>query len=198
MVVFQDAVAKKAHYRKFGIAARRARTTSRPWPRSVAPVRPAPRSVGGGVRRGLRGAAEPRGRSTAARGSSRRRLRRCRLRPAARRGDPLAKREEESSCPGCPTRSCSTAARRAPAPPADPRRGASLRPRLPPAAARRAPRVDLRRAAASGRPDGGRSSSTSAPRSDPRGDPGGGQGVPGLPAKTARAIYAQLHKAGRG
>jgi excinuclease ABC subunit C len=24
------------------------------------------------------------------------------------------------------------------------------------------------------------------------------EGVPGMPAKTARAVYAQLHKAGRG
>ena len=31
----------------------------------------------------------------------------------------------------------------------------------------------------------------------PRSDPGGAGGVPGMPQKTARSIYAQLHKAGR-
>jgi excinuclease ABC subunit C len=79
MVVFQDAVAKKAHYRKFGVRrldgpddfAAMAEVVSRRFARLERPDRRR-------VRRVVCGDAEPRRRSTAARDSCRRRSRRCR------------------------------------------------------------------------------------------------------------------------
>ena len=78
MVVFEDAVAKKAHYRKFGVRgldgqddfAAMAEVVSRRFARLEKPV-------SDGLRRLVRGGAEPRRRSTAARASCRPRWRRC-------------------------------------------------------------------------------------------------------------------------
>ena len=104
MVVFQDAMPKKAHYRKFGV-----RGVERPGRLRVdgggghAPLRAPARRDGRGVRRVVRGDAEPRRRSTAERASSRRRWRRCRRYDLPRVAViSLAKREEEVFVPGRP------------------------------------------------------------------------------------------------
>ncbi len=113
----------------------------------------------------------------------------------------LAKREEEVFVPGRPEPIVLDAVLAGPpAPPADPRRGAPLRARLPPPAARVArARVDPRRAT--------RRRAGPPPRAYPAlrlagADPRRGseelEGVPGVPAKTGRQIYAALHKAGEG
>ena len=61
MVVFQDAIAKKAHYRKFARPrARRPGRLRRDGGGRLAPLRAAARRHGGRLRRGLRGDAEPR------------------------------------------------------------------------------------------------------------------------------------------
>ena len=140
MVVFQDALPKKAHYRKFGMRAltgpddfaamaevvsrrfaRLADVTAEDYDESFAP--------GAEPRRHRRrqGAAVGGARGDAG------------VRPAARRGD-LAREARGGDLPAAPARS--GAARPPLAGPAaaaaDPRRGAPLRARLPPAAARRA------------------------------------------------------------
>ena len=149
MVVFQDAVAKKAHYRKFGIkglgGAGRLRGARGG---GLAAVRPDARRGGRGVRRVVLGNTE-----------SRRRRRGqgavvggvggdAGVRPAARGGD-LAR---EAGGGGVRSRPPGADRARpalcgAPAPAADPRRGASLRARVPPPAARlEGEGVDLRHA----------------------------------------------------
>ena len=112
----------------------------------------------------------------------------------------LAKREEEVFVPGVgasrparpPRPGAAAAAARA-------RRGAPLRARAPPSPARHARvRVDLRRARRDrAGADAVRSSGTSArptASSPPRREEL--EGVPGLPARTARAVYDQLHRTG--
>ena len=166
-----------------------------------AAVRPDARRRGRGVRRVVRGNTEPRGRrrrqGTAlggARGDAG-------VRPAPR-GRDLARQAGRGGLRPGPARAdrARPARARAPAAPADPRRGAPVRARLPPAAARlEGEGVDLRHAArASARPGGARSSSTSArpSGSSPR-RRRSSRACPGMPQKTARSIYAQLHKAGR-
>ena len=116
MVVFEDAVPKKAHYRKFGVrGAGRARTTSRRW-REVISRRFARLARAGRaerLRRGLRGGAEPRRdrrRQGPALGGARGD---AGVRPAARRRDRAREaRWRRCSCRAAPTRSCSTATRR--------------------------------------------------------------------------------------
>ena len=114
----------------------------------------------------------------------------------------LAKREEEVFVPGRPDPIVLDARLgRAPAPPADPRRGAPVRARLPPAAARDASSFgsifdDLQgvgpvRRRALLQHFGSAERLLEASQEEL-------EGVPGVPAKTARQIYAQLHKAGRG
>ena len=113
----------------------------------------------------------------------------------------LAKRVEEVFLPGRPEPvRAARRTRRAPAAPAPPRRGAPLRDHLPPLAPRRGrARVDVR-------PARGRRAGAPAGAAPPLrlGRAGAArraeelEGVPGVPAKTARNIYAQLHRAGRG
>ena len=112
----------------------------------------------------------------------------------------LAKRVEEVFVPGRAEpivldRSLAGAA----AAPADPRRGAPVRARLPPAAARRAGAESIfdtlqgvgpARRRALLRHFGSPERFLAASREEL-------EGVPGIPPKTARSIYAQLHKAGR-
>ena len=103
-----------------------------------------------------------------------------------------------STCPASGARSCSTAPRRAAAPPAHPRRGSPLRRRLPPPEADAEARDSLldhlrgvgparRRALLNHFGSVDRILDASQEELE---------GVPGLPEKTARAVYAQLHKAG--
>ena len=155
-----------------------------------------------GVRRVVRGAFRTWSSSTAARASSRRRSRRCsrttcRASPSSR----WRSGRRRSSSRAAPTRSCSPRdSAGPPAPAADPRRGAPLRARLPPPAPRDAgARLDLRRPRrGSARSAAARCCGTSArPSGCSRRPRRSSKGVPGVPAKTARAIYAQLHKAGR-
>ena len=124
----------------------------------------------------------------------------ARLRPAAGRGDLAG----EAGRGGLPARALRAGAAARPlagaaAAAAAPRRGAPVRDHLPPLTTRRRrARVDVRparrcRADAQAR--------ASAPlrlrRARALGLAGGARGVPGVPAKTARSIYAQLHRAGR-
>ena len=132
MVVFEDGVAKKAHYRKFGVrGAGRARTTSRRWREVVSRrfARLAADAGGRGLGRVVRRDAEPRRDRRRQGPARRRRSRRCRRYDLPRVAViALAKRIEEVFVPGPagPDR-----ARRALAGPAaaaaDPRRGAPLR-----------------------------------------------------------------------
>ena len=85
-----------------------------------------------------------------------------------------------------------------PVAPAHPRRGSPLRGRLPPAEENcRGARLPARPPA---RHRAGEAAGAAEPlrlrRAHPRRVPGELEGVPGLPEKTARAVYAQLHKAG--
>ena len=203
MVVFQDAMAKKAHYRKFGIkGARRAGRLRGDGGGDLAPVR-ADAATARDEEYDESFAATPnlvvidggKGQLSA-------------VLAAMQAFDlprvaviSLAKRDEEVFVPGRPEPIVLDRALAGPsAPAADPRRGAPLRARLPPAAARREGEgVDLRHARrASGRRVAARCCSTSArpSGSSPRRQEEL-EGVPGVPAKTARSIYAQLHKAGR-
>src|SRR3954465_13446106 len=159
-VVFQDGVAKKAHYRKFGIkgqdgmddfaamAEGGARRLRRDGGGGVAALGAALGRDGGGLRRVVRRAAEPRRHRRrqgpvvrGARGDAQ-------VRPAARGGRRpgearrrgLRARAPGPDPPGSTLTGAATAAAR-------PRRGAPVRRRLPPSAPRLAlVRVDLRRA----------------------------------------------------
>ena len=122
------------------------------------------------------------------------------LRPAACRRDLAREACRRGLRPGPPRADRARPARAgAPAPAADPRRGAPVRARLPPAAARlEGEGVDLRHAP--GRRPGpparllqhfGSAERFLAATQEEL------EGVPGMPQKTARSIYAQLHKAGR-
>ena len=151
MVVFQDAVPKKAHYRKFGVRRHRRGPGRLRGDRGgrLAPVRAARGRDRRGVRRVVRRRPEP-GRDRRRQGAA---LGRARgdagVRPAARRRD-LAGEEGGARLRAGPPRPDRAPARlgRAAAPAADPRRGAPLRARLPPAAPRDAgARLDLRRPA---------------------------------------------------
>ena len=187
MVVFQDGVAKKAHYRKFGVRgqvgmddfAAMAEVVSRRFAR-LSDV------DGGGVRRVVRRDAEPRrhrrrqGAAVGRAGGD------AGYRPAARR----RRRAREArggglrAGPAGPDQArCSLAGPAAAA--ADPRRGAPLRGRLPPAAARHAfLRLDLRRARGSrpGSPAGA-AAALRLGRALSRGDAGGARGRSGRAGK---------------
>ena len=203
MVVFQDGIAEEGALPQVRRArASTARTTSPRWRRSS---RAASRGCGSGGEaehdEGFATRAEPR-RDRRRQGPA---LRRARgdagLRPAARRRD----RAREAGGGGLragPVRAdpARPAQRRPAAAAADSRRGAPLRARLPPPAPRGAgARVDLRHAArASARRAAARSCGTSArPRACWRRARRSSRASPGCPPKTARAIYAQLHRTGR-
>ena len=203
MVVFEDGVAKKAHYRKFAVRGQAGQDDFAAMAEVVvAPVRTARGRAGGRrLRRVVRRDAEP-GRDRRRQGPARRRARGDGgLRPAAGRGD-LAREAGRGGLPARPA-GPGAAARplaRAAAAAAAPRRGAPVRDHLPPLAARRGgPRVDVRpaRRRRPGR-GAGRSCATSArPSVSLAASAEELEGVPGVPAKTARHIYAQLHRAGR-
>ncbi len=150
LVVFQDGLPKKAHYRKFGIRGQEGMDDfAAMGGDGLAAVR-APRARGDcrGVRRVVRGHAEPRRgrrRQGPARGGARRD---ADVRPAPRRRDRAREARGGGVRSGAGEAGRPLAARPGPpAPAADPRRGAPLRGRLPPAAARVAGlRVAVRRA----------------------------------------------------
>ena len=204
MVVFEDGVPRKAHYRKFAIRglgggqddfAAMGEVIARRFARLAEVDNGARR-----LRRELRDHAEPR-RHRRREGPARRRARRdAGLRPAAGRRH-LAGQEDRGGVRPRPrgVDPPRPAQPRAAAPAADPRRGAPLRARLPPPAPRRDLAADdLRRAAGCGparrrailQHFGSPDRFVAASQEEL-------EGVPGLPAKTARAIYAQLHKTGR-
>ena len=150
MVVFQDGLPKKAHYRKFGIRGQEGMDDFAAMGEMVSRrfARLAARRDRGGVRRVVRGDAEPRRRRRRqgpARGGARRD---AGVRPAARRRDRAREAGGGGVRAGPGEAGRPLAARPGPpAPAADPRRGAPLRGRLPPAAARVARlRVAVRRA----------------------------------------------------
>ena len=195
---------KKAHYRKFGIKdARPARTTSPRWRRwSRAGSRGSP--TGRARRYDESFAAAPnlvvidggKGQLAAALAA----MQAYDLPRVAVIA--LAKRSEEVFVPG-QTRPIVLSRHDAgpPAPAADPRRGAPLRGRLPPAAPRVARlRVALRRARGGRARRGGARSSTTSARSTrwSRRRPRSSRAFPASRRRSRGAIYAQLHKTGRG
>ncbi len=202
MVVFQDALPKKAHYRKFGIRneggqddfAMMAEVVSRRFARASRRRPPSDYDEGFASIPNLVVIDGGKGQLSAALAA----MQAYDLPRVAVIS--LAKREEEVFVPG-PARAdrARPCFARPSAPAADPRRGAPLRARLPPPAARIAgARVDPRRAT--------RSRAGAQPRAhpalrlagaDPRRGPEEFEGVPGVPAKTGRQIYAALHRAGR-
>ena len=204
MVVFQDAVPKKAHYRKFGVRglerAGRLRGDRRG---GLAPLRAAGRTASTADEYDESFAAMPnlvvidggKGQLSAALAA----MQALDLPRVAVIS--LAKREEEVFVPGpAATRSCSTATRR----------GSSC---SSGSATRRTASRSASTASAATRRRASRSSTTlqgvgPARRRALLQHFGSAErflaasqeeleGVPGVPAKTARAIYAQLHKAGR-
>ena len=205
MVVFEDAVAKKAHYRKFGVDApgrpgrlrgdgarssRAASAGSRParrpseWDESFA------RDAEPRRDRRRQGPAVGRARGDAA------------LRPAARRRDRARQaRSRRCSCPGRPEPIVLPEHSAGPAAPAaHPRRGAPLRDHVPPRSAatrRRASRCSTS-SRASARCGGARCSSTSArPSACSRRARRSWRACPACPRRRRGQIYAQLHRAGR-
>ena len=140
MVVFEDGVAKKGHYRKFAIRGRRGAGRLRVDERGdLAPLLTARRRSGvGAVERVVRGLAEPR-RDRRRQGAAERRAGGdARARPAARRGD-RARETDRGGVRARPRRADPAAVQlaRPAALAADPRRGASFRDHVPPPAPRR-------------------------------------------------------------
>ena len=183
MVVFQDGMPKKAHYRKFGVRgldgqddfAAMAEVVSRRFARVSSGTRR-------GVRRGLRDCAEPR-RDRRRQGPALGRARRdAGVRAAACRGD-LAREADRGGLRPRPARSdpARLAQRRTAAAAAGSRRGTPLRARLPPPAPFRAGEGVALRHAGGRRP---RAAAGSDPalrldRERARGEPGGARGRAG-------------------
>ena len=190
MVVFEDALAKKAHYRKFGVAASRGRTTSQRWRRSSPALRAARDGARADLRRELRGEVPNlvvvdggKGQLSAALAAMQR------VRPAARRGDRAREaRARRCSSRAAPTRSASTAHSPASVPPANSRRAHRFALGFHRQRRTARLRVDLRRAEGVGRRAGGRCCATSA---RPSGSSPRRRGARGRPRRARRRPRAR-------